>query len=89
MARLEHTGNITEENDASKHKCSANPMGYTERVLEIPDGEKKAEKFPETVIDADEESWIREGSVWCRIPPAGQDKGGSKTWAFSSKYEHG
>ena len=48
MARLEHTGNITEENDASKHKCSANPMGYTERVLEIPDGEKKAEKFPET-----------------------------------------
>ena len=47
LIRLEQTWNITEQNDAPKHKSSANPMGQAERVLEIPDGEKKAEKFPE------------------------------------------
>ena len=70
LISFEHTWNITEEDNASKHKCSANPMGYTERVLEVPDGEKKAEKFPEKQIIHLNAGILLEST--CRLRPGWQ-----------------
>ena len=46
-ALLQVPGNIREEDDATKHETSADPVSHGEGVLEIPNGKQEGEKLPE------------------------------------------
>ena len=53
---------ICEENDATKHETSANPVLEGEGVLKIPDWEQEREKLPECENKGGGET----GTLWCK-----------------------